>query len=166
LTDRGMLPDWGLANPYQRLTALACVLLVALVALPRPATGRPSILVAVLESRPLFLAGLASYSLFLWHEPVTRLLAEHGLTVGGRAGLVTNIGVVAVVSGVLAAATYRLVERPALARKVGGTVDPRRAKPTTGVSIALDVTPSHVSPTGVSSEPTKSRSRADEELPL
>ena len=86
LTDRGMLPDWGLANPYQRLTALACVLLVALVALPRPATGRPSVLVTVLESRPLFLAGLASYSLFLWHEPITRLLAEQGLTVGGRAG--------------------------------------------------------------------------------
>jgi peptidoglycan/LPS O-acetylase OafA/YrhL len=165
LTDRGMLPDWGLANPYQRLTALACVLLVALVALPRPATGRPSILVTLLESRPLFLAGLASYSLFLWHEPITRLLAEHGLTVGGRAGFLTNIGVVAVVSGVLAAATYRFVERPALARKVGGTMGPRRAKPTT-VPIALDVAPSHFSPTDVSSEPTESRSRADEELPL
>jgi peptidoglycan/LPS O-acetylase OafA/YrhL len=142
------------------------VLLVALVALPRPATGGPSILVAVLESRPLFLAGLASYSLFLWHEPITRLFAEQGLTVGGRAGFVANIGVVAVVSGVLAAATYRLVERPALARKVGGTMDPRRTKPTTEVPIALDVATSHFSPTGVSSEPTKSRSRADEESPL
>ena len=41
LTDRGRLPDWGVANPYQRLTALACVLLVALVVLPRPAPVSP-----------------------------------------------------------------------------------------------------------------------------
>jgi peptidoglycan/LPS O-acetylase OafA/YrhL len=60
LTDRGMLWDWGVANPYQRLTALACVLLVALVALPRSANGRPTALVALLVSRPLFLLGLAS----------------------------------------------------------------------------------------------------------
>jgi peptidoglycan/LPS O-acetylase OafA/YrhL len=61
--------------------------------------------------------GLASYSLFLWHEPITRVLAEQGLTFVGRGGFAVNIAVVAVVSGALAAATYRLVERPALARK-------------------------------------------------
>ena len=127
LTDRGVLWDWGVANPYQRLTALACVLLVALVVLPRSALGRPSALVVLLESRPLFLVGLASYSLFLWHEPITRLLAERGLTAGGRGGFVANVATIAVVSGVLAAATYRFVERPALAHKVGATIVPRRA---------------------------------------
>jgi peptidoglycan/LPS O-acetylase OafA/YrhL len=130
LTDRGLLPDWGFANPYQRSTALACVLLVALVTLPRPSTGRQSILVTVLEWRPLFLVGLASYSLFLWHEPMIRLLAAHGMTLAGPGGLAVNIGIVAVVSGTLAAVTYRFVERPALARKVSGTVVARQATPT------------------------------------
>jgi len=125
LTDRGILWQWGLGNPYQRLTALACVLLVALVVLPRAAGDRPSALVPLLESRPLFLAGLASYSLFLWHEPIIRLFVEHGLTMGGRSGFVANLGVVAVVCGVLAATTYRFVERPALARKVRSTEVPR-----------------------------------------
>jgi peptidoglycan/LPS O-acetylase OafA/YrhL len=127
LTDRGILWDWGVANPYQRLTALACALLVALVVLPSSGSGRPSRLVRILNSRPLFLTGLASYSLFLWHEPITRLLAEQGLTFAGRGGFAANIAVVAVISGGLAAATYRLVERPALARKVGGATAARQA---------------------------------------
>jgi peptidoglycan/LPS O-acetylase OafA/YrhL len=116
LTDRGVLWRWGVLNPYQRLTALACVLLVGLVVLPRPADHAP-VLTRILEWRPLFLCGLASYSLFLWHEPVTRLLAARGLTLPGRGGLVVNLALIAVVTGTLAAATYRWVERPALARK-------------------------------------------------
>jgi peptidoglycan/LPS O-acetylase OafA/YrhL len=116
LTDRGVLWRWGVANPYQRLTALACVLLVALVVLPRP-VDRPARLARALEWRPVFLCGLASYSLFLWHEPITRLLTAEGLTLAGRVGLLANIGIVAGVAGTLAALTYRFVERPALARK-------------------------------------------------
>ncbi len=61
--------------------------------------------------------GLASYSVFLWHEPITRLLAARGVTVGGRGGLAVNLVMIAVATGVLAALTYRFVERPALARK-------------------------------------------------
>lgn len=114
LTDRGRLPDWGVANPYQRLTALACVLLVALVVLPRL---RPSPLVRVLETRGLVVCGLASYSVFLWHEPITRLLTTWGVTMGGRGGLAVNLVMIAVVTGGLAALTYRFVEGPALARK-------------------------------------------------
>jgi peptidoglycan/LPS O-acetylase OafA/YrhL len=120
LTDRGALWRWGVLNPYQRLTALACVLLVGLVVLPRPG-NHPPVLTRLLEWRPLVLCGLASYSLFLWHEPVTRLLAARGLTWPGPGGLVGNLVVVAVLAGGLAAGTYRWVERPALARKVGST---------------------------------------------
>jgi peptidoglycan/LPS O-acetylase OafA/YrhL len=127
LYDRGALPTWGLANPYIRLTALACVLLVALVVLPEAANGQPSGLARLLEWRPLFLAGLASYSLFLWHEPITRLLTEQGLTLEGRSGFVANLGIIAAASGVLAAITYRFVERPALARKARSTASPRPA---------------------------------------
>jgi peptidoglycan/LPS O-acetylase OafA/YrhL len=130
LYDRGALPYWGLANPYTRLTALACALLVALVVLPGAANGRPSGLARLLEWRPLFLAGLASYSLFLWHEPITQLLTEQGLTLEGRSGFVANLGVVAVASGALAATTYRFVERPALARKARTTASPRPARAT------------------------------------
>ena len=130
LTDRGLLWRWGVANPYQRLTALACVLVVALVVLPRSADRSPR-LARALDWRPLFLCGLASYSLFLWHEPITRLLAAQGLTVGGRGGLVVNLGVVGLVAGLLAAATYRFVERPALARKVSWVAPQRNPAFTT-----------------------------------
>jgi peptidoglycan/LPS O-acetylase OafA/YrhL len=122
LTDRRMLWDWGVSNPYQRLTAFACVLLTALVVLPRSPASQPSLMVRVLESRPLFLTGLMSYSLFLWHEPITRLLAERGLTLDGARGFIANLGALAMISGVLAATTYHFVERPALARKVRATV--------------------------------------------
>jgi peptidoglycan/LPS O-acetylase OafA/YrhL len=148
LTDRGILWDWGVANPYQRLTALACALLVALVVLPRSGPGRPSRLVRILNSRPLFLTGLASYSLFLWHEPITRLLAEQGLTFVGRGGFAANIAVVALISGGLAAATYRFVERPALARKVGGATAARQA-----THAGRDQTEAHASATS----PTRPR---------
>jgi peptidoglycan/LPS O-acetylase OafA/YrhL len=139
LTDRGILWDWGVANPYQRLTALACALLVALVVLPRSGPARPSRLVRIMNSRPLFLTGLASYSLFLWHEPITRLLAEQGLTFVGRGGFAANIAVVALISGGLAGVTYRFVERPALARKVGGATAVRQATYTAGGHIVSQV---------------------------
>jgi peptidoglycan/LPS O-acetylase OafA/YrhL len=147
LTDRGILWDWGVANPYQRLTALACALLVALVVLPRSGPGRPTRLVRILDSRPLFLAGLASYSLFLWHEPIIRLLAEQGLTFVGRGGLVANIAVFALICGGLAAATYRFVERPALARKVGGATAARRAARSKEDHIVSDAASSQPRPT-------------------
>jgi peptidoglycan/LPS O-acetylase OafA/YrhL len=147
LTDRGKLWKWGLLNPYLRLTALACVLLVALVVLPTSAKSRP--LVRLLESRPLVLCGLASYSLFLWHEPIIRLLAERGLTLSGRGGLAVNLCLAALVCGTLAAATYRYVERPALARKVGATVvrrSHRWAAPARGLQRAPVLSPHEQGP--------------------
>jgi peptidoglycan/LPS O-acetylase OafA/YrhL len=63
--------------------------------------------------------GLASYSLFLWHEPVVRWLQHHRWTVGGSGGFWVNLVVLGVVSGLLSGLTYRFVERPALSRKTG-----------------------------------------------
>jgi peptidoglycan/LPS O-acetylase OafA/YrhL len=167
LTDRGILWDWGVANPYQRLTALACVLLVALVVLPPSAPGRRSPVVRILDSRPLFLTGLASYSLFLWHEPITRLLAEQELTFVGRGGLAANIAVVAVVTGVLAAATYRLVERPALARKVGGANAHRQAMHSTRDHVTSPASSmSQTRRTSLASEHASSRRREDRQSSL
>jgi peptidoglycan/LPS O-acetylase OafA/YrhL len=58
-----------------------------------------------------------NYSLFLWHEPLQRLLHERGLTLDGSGGFVVNMVVLGVLSGLLSALTYRYVERPALRRK-------------------------------------------------
>jgi peptidoglycan/LPS O-acetylase OafA/YrhL len=102
---------------YETLMALACGLLLALVVLPDASAAVPLALIRGLEARPLVAVGLASYSLFLWHEPLVRWLRLHGLTVGGVGGFALNLVTLGVLSGLLAALTYRFVERPALRRK-------------------------------------------------
>jgi peptidoglycan/LPS O-acetylase OafA/YrhL len=84
------------------------------------------LLVRVLETRPFVWAGLISYSVFLWHEPIVRWLQGHGLTTGGVTGLVTNTLLLLAITAVLSTLTYRCVELPALRRKVGGS---RQAEP-------------------------------------
>jgi peptidoglycan/LPS O-acetylase OafA/YrhL len=123
LYDRGLLWRWGLTNPYQRLTALACVLLLALVVLPQTDPNHRTFLVRTLEWRPLVATGIASYSLFLWHEPVIRHLQARSWTSGGTGGFLSNLAVVAVLCGCLAALTYSYVERPALRRRSGKVSD-------------------------------------------
>lgn len=117
LSDHGLLPAWGVVNPYQRLTALSCALLLALVVLPGPAPPTLPPLARLLETRLLVAVGLASYSLFLWHEPIVRLLQREHLTVGGADGFWVNLVVLCLLTGALSALTYRCVERPALNRK-------------------------------------------------
>jgi peptidoglycan/LPS O-acetylase OafA/YrhL len=114
LVDRWLIDTTMYA--YQLPTSLACTLLLGLVVLPDQA-ARFSPLLRVLTSRPLVAVGLASYSLFLWHEPLERLLHEGGLTLDGTGGFVVNLAVLGVLSGLLSALTYRYVERPALRRK-------------------------------------------------
>lgn len=111
--------DASLANTA---IALACALLLAPVVLE---PGAPRASMRVLQWRPLVAVGAASYSVFLWNEPATRWLERHGLTLGGPAGLIGNAAIVVVVVGLMSAATYRLVERPALQRKARRT--PRSA---------------------------------------
>ncbi|HSP74335.1 MAG TPA: acyltransferase [Gaiellaceae bacterium] len=97
----------------QTPTAVACALILAVVVFPR----RGSLLVRFLDSRPIFAVGLASYSLFLWHDPIVRGLRRGGLSLDGASGLPVNLLVVATLAGVASALTYRFVERPALALK-------------------------------------------------
>lgn len=108
---------------HNTVVAAACALLLALVVLP-PAAGRRSPLVRVLEWRPLVAAGVVSYSIFLWHEPLIRSLDDRGLTLAGRSGFVFNLALVGAVTGVAAALTYRFVEAPALRAKFA-----RRGRP-------------------------------------
>jgi peptidoglycan/LPS O-acetylase OafA/YrhL len=102
---------------YDTLMAVSCSLLLAIVVLPDPRLSRRPRLLSLLDTRPLVVVGLASYSLFLWHEPLVYWLREHGLTLAGAGGFLINLIVLAAVAGALAALTYRYVERPAMARK-------------------------------------------------
>lgn len=95
----------------QSLLAVACGALLMVVVMPSPR----SLLVRVLEWRPLVAVGLASYSIFLWHEPVLRELRAEGVTRGGAAGFVLDLLLVAGIAAALSTMTYLLIERPALA---------------------------------------------------
>jgi peptidoglycan/LPS O-acetylase OafA/YrhL len=119
LTDRGRIQQYQGALVYETLVIVACALLLALVVLPVTASARPPALVRLLDTRVFVAVGLASYSLFLWHEPVVRWLQQHRWTVGGSGGFWVNLVVLGVVSGLLSGLTYRFVERPALSRKTG-----------------------------------------------
>jgi peptidoglycan/LPS O-acetylase OafA/YrhL len=93
--------------------ALALGLWASLVFIPAP----QSRLVSFLEWRPLAVAGLGSYSIFLWHDPLLRVLRDHGATVSGTAGFFANLLLVLAVAGSCSFLSYRLIEVPALARK-------------------------------------------------
>lgn len=128
LADRGL---WSAGkNPYELTGALGCALLLALVVLhPAEARARPGPLVRVLTTRAVVVVGLCSYSIFLWHEPLVRLLRSQGWTFPGQKGWLINLIVVVVITTVAAAATYRWVEQPALRRKRRSAVVDRPVAP-------------------------------------
>jgi peptidoglycan/LPS O-acetylase OafA/YrhL len=116
LADQGL---WSAGhNPYELTGALGCALLLALVVLPPAGVGlRPRPLVRLLTTHVAVVAGIYSYSIFLWHEPLMRLLRSVGWTFPGRQGWVLNLVLVAALAALAAAATYKWVEQPALRRK-------------------------------------------------
>jgi peptidoglycan/LPS O-acetylase OafA/YrhL len=120
LTDRGrIIPPHRGTVVYETLVTLACALLLALVVLPTAKPAPRPALVRLLETRLFIAVGLVSYSLFLLHEPIIRLLQQRGWTMGGARGFWMNLLVLMVLSGFLSGLTYRYVERPALSRKTG-----------------------------------------------
>lgn len=134
LLDRGVFDKEAYA--YQGPMSLACGLLLALVVLPDRRPGRLP-LIRLLTSRPFVAVGLASYSLFLWHEPLARLLHARGLSLNGTVGFGVNLLVVGVLAGLLSTLTYRYVERPALrlkdrGRRAGRVAEPRGSDPSPG----------------------------------
>jgi peptidoglycan/LPS O-acetylase OafA/YrhL len=112
-------PGWQISYSLgNTLVAAACALVLALVVLPadRVAGSR---LVRMLEVRPLVAAGVVSYSIFLWHEPLIRWLAAQGVTLAGSGGFAVDLLFVATVTGLASTLTYRFVEAPALRLKFG-----------------------------------------------
>lgn len=103
--------------------ALAIALAFAAIVLPaEPGAGKERV-IGWLEGPFLVAFGIASYSVFLWHVPVTDWLAAHDLMLEGWGGLLVNTAIVALIVGALSALTYRFVERPALRYK-RSTQDP------------------------------------------
>jgi peptidoglycan/LPS O-acetylase OafA/YrhL len=93
------------------LAAVASFLVVGAAALPL-ADGP---LVRVLDLRWLAALGTASYSLYVWHLPILEWLPRP-TTLGGR-GFLTMLAVALPICLVVAAVSYRLVERPFLTRR-------------------------------------------------
>ncbi len=102
-------------SPRNTVMALGCALVLALVVLETE--GRSAPFLRLLEARPVVFAGLISYSVFLWHEPLVRWLAVHDVTFAGKAGFFANLVMLAALTGALSTLTYRFVELPALRRK-------------------------------------------------
>jgi peptidoglycan/LPS O-acetylase OafA/YrhL len=108
------------------LTMVMCSLFVLPAIFGERAGGLPRRLLA---ARPVAWLGLVSYGIFLWHLPVSQLLAlpadpQHfsaeGLDLAAKIDFATTpilILLVLAVTSVLAAASYYLVELPFLRRK-------------------------------------------------
>ncbi|MBA3329249.1 MAG: acyltransferase [Solirubrobacterales bacterium] len=105
---------------YATFMGFASMVLVAVVVLVPRARLQRDVLVRLLESPPFRYAGLVSYSVFLWHYPVVFWLRLHGWTVDGRLGFALNLLIVASITGVLSAITYRWVEVSFLRRRATG----------------------------------------------
>jgi peptidoglycan/LPS O-acetylase OafA/YrhL len=97
----------------QTVFAVCAGLLLSLVALPSPRSR----LVRVLSARPMTALGLISYSIFLWHDPILRVLRDEHLTRTGTSGFFIDTAFVAALTIAASALTYVAVERPALRRK-------------------------------------------------
>ncbi|WP_235470615.1 acyltransferase family protein [Streptomyces platensis] len=68
---------------------------------------------SLLTARWLTAAGLVSYSLFIWHEPVMLQLHNAGLLPTGQSGFLPALLIVFLVAVPVAAASYWLIEYPA-----------------------------------------------------
>jgi peptidoglycan/LPS O-acetylase OafA/YrhL len=102
---------------YSTLMAFAFALVVGLAVLPTRVRRRPTAFVRVLETRPLVFAGVISYSIFLWHQPIIFWLHDRGLAWDGRSGFAANLLLTVLLVVALSTLTWRYVERPALRLK-------------------------------------------------
>lgn len=110
------LPRIGIL--VEPLVALSSALLLLLVVLPPSRGGEWGTAARFLETGPVRWLGLVSFSIYLWHLPLLRLLRDHGLVFGDDvAGLFGNITLIAALTFGLSALSYNLVEAPALRLK-------------------------------------------------
>lgn len=100
----------------ERQTRNVAAVTLALVLLIGIGAARPgSILKRVFSGRFIVAVGRWSYGIYLWHLPVTVLLAENMTVPEGPVGFVAWILLLLAISASLGAMTYAWVERPAIA---------------------------------------------------
>jgi peptidoglycan/LPS O-acetylase OafA/YrhL len=102
---------------YDTFIAAACGLVLLYVTAPAAEGRLTRAGLRLLEAPIVVAAGIVSYSLYLWQEPVISWLREHGLTVGGLGGLFVNAVIATVAVGAFAVISYRFVEAPAMRYK-------------------------------------------------
>jgi peptidoglycan/LPS O-acetylase OafA/YrhL len=109
LVAAALLTIWQF-DSYNRAYLIAAATFLALGACVLPVSrGR---LVRALDWRPLAVIGVASYSLYLWHDPiVVRLATLHHIP----HGFVPQLVIAGGISIVVALVSYRLIEAPFLA---------------------------------------------------
>jgi peptidoglycan/LPS O-acetylase OafA/YrhL len=96
-------------------TVMAAAFALALAAL---LSARADGAARLLSCRALSALGLVSYGLYLWHDPIGATLHDRGLLVLDRPELyVVNVLVILLPALAVAALSWRLLERPALALK-------------------------------------------------
>jgi peptidoglycan/LPS O-acetylase OafA/YrhL len=97
----------------------ALVLLLVVLAPARSGSHR------LFGARPLVVVGLASYSIFLVHDPIVRTLQDHSLTDADAGGFVVVLALVGLLTAALASVSYLLLEKPSFALKQRLVAQPR-----------------------------------------
>jgi peptidoglycan/LPS O-acetylase OafA/YrhL len=128
--DRGLVPD----EFFWLAASAPCAFLLFHLAATEDVRRSPA--ARLLETRFLVYAGLVSYSVYLWHEPLIRWLAAHDLTFHGRWADAGNVALVTSLTLAIATVSCLLVERPAMSlrtrrRAPGAASDrvPARSEP-------------------------------------
>jgi len=121
--DRGLVPE----EFFWLAASVPCAFLLFHLAATEDARSSPA--ARLLETRLLVYAGLVSYSVYLWHEPLIRWLAAHDLTFHGRWAHAGNAALVTSLTLAIATVSYLLVERPAMSlrtrRRTAGAASDR-----------------------------------------
>jgi peptidoglycan/LPS O-acetylase OafA/YrhL len=97
------------------LFLVGCTLIVLISAFRTP------VMTALFTSPLLMPIGVVSYSFFLWHEPVLRLVAAGWLAPGGCVGTTCQVLLALAIGLVIALLSFRFTERwPGSRRRHGG----------------------------------------------
>lgn len=117
-----IVSDWSGPAGYVPLTFsqrqtrnVACVVLAVLLLVGIVAAKPQSAVMRAFSGTFIVAMGRWSYGIYLWHLPVTIILAENMAIPGGPLGFVAWILLLLGISATLGAMTYVWVERPAIA---------------------------------------------------
>lgn len=100
----------------ESLTRFLSMTFMAILLLIGAAFAAPgSLLARLFGNRAMVAVGRWSYGVYLWHMPVMLMLYERMGVPSGMGGLVLWIALIGTISIGLGAATYRFIERPAIA---------------------------------------------------